>query len=93
MTYQEWRDWKAGEAAAGYENDDAATLKFFGADARDGLQSIVKRRTMKLKNGFACFPDNDVLGEFYDIALVQRPLQHSSAAVTQALYWHWIAEN
>ena len=73
MTYQEWQDWKAGEAAAGYENDDASTLK--------------------LENGFACFPDNDVLGEFYDIALVQRPLQHSSAAVTQALYWHWIAEN
>ena len=73
MTYQEWQDWKAGEAAAGYENDDASTLK--------------------LENSFACFPDNDVLGEFYDIALVQRPFQHSSAAVTQALYWHWIAEN
>ena len=64
MTYQEWQDWKAGEAAAGYANDDAATLKFFGADARDDLQSIVKRRTMKLENGFACFPDNDVLGEY-----------------------------
>ena len=55
MTYQEWQDWKAGEAAAGYESDDASTLK--------------------LENGFACFPDNDVLGEFYDIALVQRPLR------------------
>ena len=64
MTYQEWQDWKAGEAAAGYANDDAATLKFFGADARDDLQSIVKKRTMKLENGFACFPDNDVLGEY-----------------------------
>ncbi len=64
MTYQEWQDWKAGEAAAGYENDDASTLKFFGADARDDLQSIVKKRTMKLENGFACFPDNDVLGEY-----------------------------
>lgn len=64
MTYREWQDWKAGEAAAGYANDDAATLKFFGADARDDLQSIVKKRTMKLENGFACFPDNDVLGEY-----------------------------
>lgn len=64
MTYQEWQDWKASEAVAGYANDDAATLKFFGADARDDLQSIVKKRTMKLENGFACFPDNDVLGEY-----------------------------
>ena len=64
MTYREWQDWKASEAVAGYANDDAATLKFFGADARDDLQSIVKKRTMKLENGFACFPDNDVLGEY-----------------------------
>ena len=61
MTYQEWQDRKAGEAATGYENDDAAALKLFGAAARD--DSIVKRRTMKLENGLACFPDNDVLGE------------------------------
>lgn len=33
--------------------DDRDTLEFFGADARDNLNSIVKRRTMKLENGFA----------------------------------------
>lgn len=64
MTYQEWQSWKASEASAGYAKDDAATLKFFGADARDDLKSIVKRRTIKLGNGFACFPDGDVLGEY-----------------------------
>lgn len=64
MTYQEWQGWKASEAVAGYAKDDAATLKFFGADARDDLKSIVKRRTIKLKNGFACFPDDDVLSGY-----------------------------
>lgn len=64
MTYREWQGWKASEAVAGYAKDDAATLKFFGADARDDLKSIVKRRTMKLKNGFACFPDDDVLSGY-----------------------------
>lgn len=43
--------------------DDRDTLEFFGADARDNLTSIVKRRTMKLENGFACFPDGDPLNE------------------------------
>ena len=43
--------------------DDRDTLEFFGADARDNLNSIVKRRTMKLENGFACFPDGDPLNE------------------------------
>ena len=70
MTYQEWQGWKASEAVAGYAKDDAATLKFFGADARDDLKSIVKRRTMKLKNGFACFPDDDVLSGY-----VQKVIQ------------------
>lgn len=64
MTYQEWQGWKASEVVAGYAKDDAATLKFFGADARDDLKSIVKRRTIKLKNGFACFPDDDVLSGY-----------------------------
>lgn len=43
--------------------DDRDTLEFFGADARDNLNSIVKRRTIKLENGFACFPDGDPLNE------------------------------
>ena len=64
MTYREWQGWKACEAVAEYAKDDVATLKFFGADARDDLKSIVKMRTMKLENGSACFPDGDVLGEY-----------------------------
>lgn len=51
------------KVAAAYAKDDRDTLKFFGADARDTLNSIVKRRTMKLENGFACFPDGDPLNE------------------------------
>lgn len=36
------------EVAAANAKDDRDTLEFFGADARDNLNSIVKRRTMKL---------------------------------------------
>lgn len=61
MTYKEWEAWKAKEIVAGYAKDDTAALKFLGADARDDLKSIVKKRTMELENGFACFPDNDPL--------------------------------
>lgn len=78
MTYAQWEASKYGyngkqlspyhkTSAAGITanaKDDAETLKFFGADARDDLKSIVKRRTMNLENGFACFPDGDVLGEY-----------------------------
>lgn len=51
------------EIAAANAKDDSDALEFFGADARDNLNSIVKRRTMKLENGFACFPDGDPLNE------------------------------
>lgn len=51
------------KVAAANAKDDSDTLKFFGADARDNLNSIVKRRTMKLENGFACFPNGDPLNE------------------------------
>lgn len=64
MTYQEWANWKAASAKAKNAADDAAVLKFFHADARDDLKSIVKNRTMKLENGFACFPDNDPLQKY-----------------------------
>lgn len=64
MTYKEWEAWKAKEIVAGYAKDDTAALKFLGADARDDLKSIVKRRTIKLENGFACFPDNDPLQKY-----------------------------
>ena len=51
------------EVASANAKDDQDALAFFGADARDNLNSIVKRRTMKLENGFACFPDGDPLNE------------------------------
>lgn len=51
------------EVAASNAKDDSDTIEFFGADARDNLNSIVKRRTIKLENGFACFPDGDPLNE------------------------------
>ena len=44
--------------------DDAEVLKFLGADARDDLQSIIRRSTIKLENGFACFPEDDKLNEY-----------------------------
>ena len=49
--------------AAANAADDKEALKFFGADARDDLNSIVKRGTMKLQNGISCFPDGDPLNE------------------------------
>ena len=36
---------------------------FFGVRGRDKLTSIIKRNTIKLQNGFACFPDGDPLNE------------------------------
>ena len=61
MTYAQWVSWKAGAAQRRNAADDAKALKFLHADARDNLQSIVKRSTIKLENGFACFPENDPL--------------------------------
>lgn len=83
MTYREWANWKSAAAQAKNAADDAEALQFFHADARDDLQSIVKKRTMKLENGFACFPDNDPLQEyvqkvkplktFFDVAMHGAP--------------------
>lgn len=64
MTYSEWLEWKEGRAASAIAEDDAETLKFLKADARDDLKSIVKRSTIKTQNGFSCFPDGDVLTEY-----------------------------
>ena len=41
-----------------------AALDFLGADARDDLQKIITRSTMKLENGFAAFPAEDHLRDF-----------------------------
>ena len=76
MTYQEWRAQNVGVAAGTKTStksngipssaiaDDAEVLKFLGADARDDLQSIIRRSTIKLENGFACFPEDDKLNEY-----------------------------
>lgn len=64
MTYAQWVSWKAGAAQRRNAADDAKTLKFLHADARDNLQSIVRRSTIKLENGFACFPDDDPLNKY-----------------------------
>lgn len=55
MTYKEWEAWKANEVVVGYAKDDTATLKFLGADARDDLKSIVKRRNNKTRKWFLLF--------------------------------------
>lgn len=63
--------------------DDAEAEKFFGVNGRDKLTSIVKRSTIKLENGFACFPDGDPLNEnvkkvkplktYFDVAMHGTP--------------------
>ena len=64
MTYAQWVSWKAGAAQRRNAADDAKALKFLHADARDNLQSIVRRSTIKLENGFSCFPENDPLSRY-----------------------------
>lgn len=64
MTYAQWVSWKAGAAQQRNAADDAKALKFLHADARDNLNAIVKRSTIKLENGFACFPDDDLLSKY-----------------------------
>lgn len=64
MTYAQWVSWKAGAAQQRNAADDAKALKFLHADARDNLNAIVKRSTITLENGFACFPDADPLSQY-----------------------------
>lgn len=66
MTYQEWKGWKASAKAAQNAADDAETINFLGGSAKNDLKTIVKRRTMKLENGFSCFPDGDVLSRYVE---------------------------
>lgn len=58
-------DWKKGKAAENvFESMSASTKeinKIFGADSSKDLQKVVNRSTIKLQNGFACFPDGDPL--------------------------------
>ena len=83
MTYAQWVSWKAGAAQQRNAADDAKALKFLHADARDNLNAIVKRSTIKLENGFACFPDADPLSQYvqkvkplktyFDVAMHDSP--------------------
>ncbi len=66
MTYQEWMGWKASAKAVQNAADDAETINFLGGSAKNDLKTIVKRRTMKLENGFSCFPDGDVLSRYVE---------------------------
>ena len=66
-----------------FAEDDAEAEKFFGVSGRDKLTSIVKRSTIKLESGFACFPDGDPLNEnvkkvkplktYFDVAMHGTP--------------------
>lgn len=67
------------EYAANAAVDEQQALEYFKLDSRDDLNSIVKRSTIKLENGFSCFPDGDPLTEYvkkikplktyYDVAM------------------------
>ncbi len=82
-TYTEWEERKKAETAEAAAKDDAAALDFLGADARDNLQKIVMRSTLKLQNGIAAFAENDVLQKYvkavkplktyFDVALHGSP--------------------
>lgn len=66
-----------------FAEDDREAEKFFGVSGRDKLTSIVKRSTIKLQNGFACFPEGDPLNEnsqkvkplktYFDVAMHGTP--------------------
>ena len=80
--YSEWLERKKAEDAA-ETAELAELLKLSQADARDDLTKVIKRGTVKLKNGFSAFPDNDPLGKyvkrvktlksFFDVALHGSP--------------------
>lgn len=81
--FPEWYERRKKEEAEAEAKDDAATLDFLGADARDDLKKIVTRSTIKLENGFAAFPENDPLRAnvqkvkplktYFDVALHGSP--------------------
>lgn len=82
-TYNEWLKRFDEEAAAANAADDAETLKFFGADARDDLYKIASGGIIRLENGFAAFPKDDPLAvnikavkplkTFFDVAMHGSP--------------------
>ena len=64
MTYKEWEAEKVAAATSRNAEADKEALDFLGGSEDDDLNSIVRRSTMKLENGFACFPDGDPLSEY-----------------------------
>jgi hypothetical protein len=40
---------------------DVELYDYFGASSTDNLSAIIKRGTIKLSNGFSCFPEGDPL--------------------------------
>lgn len=64
------------------ENDSEAA-SYFGVRNQNDLNSVIKRSTIKLQNGFSCFPDGDPLNEnvkavqplktFFDVAMHGSP--------------------
>ena len=79
--------WKHGKTAENtFESMSASTKeinKIFGADGSKDLQKAVNRSTIKLQNGFACFPDGDPLNDnsqnitplegFFDVGMHGNP--------------------
>lgn len=61
----------------------AEALEFFKASSTDDLNAIIKRGTIKIQNGFSCFPDGDPLNEnsqkvaplsdYFDVAMHGTP--------------------
>jgi hypothetical protein len=82
-TYEQWLERKQTELSSSHAQDDADALKFFGADTRDDLKKIATGCTIKLKNGFAAFPENDPLSvniqnvkplkTYFDVAMHGSP--------------------
>lgn len=101
MTYSEWVEWKQSIAQAGWDSQDADALKFFAVNEKDSLNSIVKRATMKMRNGFSCFPDGDVLTEYvqkvkplktyFDVAMHGTPTMVGFGSDTGNMSAHTLA--
>ena len=80
-------DWKKAKAAEKAHEQLAASSNeiehIFGASGSKDLKKAVDRSTIKLQNGFACFPDGDQLNDnakmvppiegFYDVAMHGTP--------------------
>lgn len=83
MTYQEWLAWRGDVFESAKAEADKTAADFFSLANAKELNAAVKRSTIKIQNGFACFPDGDPLNEnskkvkplktFYDVAMHGSP--------------------